>query len=375
VFLIGEDLREPWEGPSGSPGLSTDYGDDRVLNTPISENGFLGVALGCAINGLRPVVEIMHMDFAMMAMDQLTNQIPKIRYMTGGQVSVPLVVRTPGGGYRSSAAQHGQCLEAMFAHLPGWLIAAPATPADARALKTASVTTRYCSWARHLHAERQVSEGGTSAVRRRGHKRVGTDCTIVAWSRMVLALRRRRSSRTKDLGGVIDLRTLVPWDEAADPSRCARPRRGSSAAGELGSGRKSPPSSPRGFHYLKTGIVAWRAATFPFRWRRGWKTRSSRRRTGWSSRSATEGALPPRSGRRWPDGPGVIPNQLRMELDRGGWRKAVGTLSSGRSSPTSRRRRPASALASTAGTVAEIVHGAGAGSLLGRSPGSRRAHS
>jgi len=223
VFLIGEDLREPWGGTFRvTQGLSTEFGDERVLNTPISENGFLGVALGCAITGLRPVVEFMHMDFAVMAMDQMVNQVPKIRYMTGGQVSAPLVVRTPGGGYKSSAAQHGQCLEALFAHLPGWLIAAPATPADAKGLlKTAIRLDDPVLFMEHKHIymlNGDVPDGehlvpfGVADI-----KRKGTDCTIVAWSKMVhFALEAADTLAEEGISAeVIDLRTLVPWDEAA----------------------------------------------------------------------------------------------------------------------------------------------------------------
>ena len=223
VFLIGEDLRDPWGGTFRvTQGLSTDYGDERILNTPIAENGLMGVALGCAITGLRPVAEFMHMDFAVMAMDQLTNQVPKIRYMTGGQVRVPLVVRTAAGGYRSSAAQHGQCLEALIAHLPGWLVAAPATPADAKGLlKTAIRLDDPVFFMEHkglymLNGE--VPEGehlvpfGVADV-----KRAGTDCTVVAWSKMVhLSLEAAGTLAEEGISAeVVDLRTLVPWDEAA----------------------------------------------------------------------------------------------------------------------------------------------------------------
>ncbi len=139
VLLVGEDLREPWGGTfKVTEGLSTEFGDDRVLNTPISENGIVGVALGAALMGLRPVAELMFLDFAFLAMDQIANQVAKIRYMTGGQVKVPLVIRMPGGGYKNAAAQHSQSLESLFAHIPGLLVAMPASPADAKGLlKTA----------------------------------------------------------------------------------------------------------------------------------------------------------------------------------------------------------------------------------------------
>jgi pyruvate dehydrogenase E1 component beta subunit len=223
VFLIGEDLRDPWGGTFRvTQGLSTDYGEERILNTPIAENGFVGVALGCAITGLRPVVELMHMDFAMMAMDQLVNQIPKYRYMTGGQAKVPIVVRTPGGGYKSSAAQHGQCLESLFTHIPGWLVAAPSTPADAKGLlKTAIRLDDPVLFMEHKHIymlQGEVPDGehlvpfGKADV-----KRAGSDCTIVAWSKMV-HLSLEAADRLAGEGieaEVVDLRTLVPLDEEA----------------------------------------------------------------------------------------------------------------------------------------------------------------
>jgi pyruvate/2-oxoglutarate/acetoin dehydrogenase E1 component len=267
VFLIGEDLREPWGGTFRvTQGLSTDFGDVRVLNTPIAENGLLSVALGCAITGLRPVAELMHMDFAMMGMDALTNQIPKIRYMTGGQVSVPLVVRTPGGGYKSSAAQHGQCLEALFAHFPGWLIAAPSTPADAKGLlKTAIRLDDPVIFMEHKHIymlNGEVPEGehlvpfGVADI-----KRAGTDCTVVAWSKMVhFALEAAETLAAEGVSvEVIDLRTLVPWDEAAVLESVRRtgrlvivqepPERMGFAA------EVAAVVADRGFADLKTGIV------------------------------------------------------------------------------------------------------------------------
>jgi pyruvate/2-oxoglutarate/acetoin dehydrogenase E1 component len=223
VFLIGEDLRDPWGGTFRvTQGLSTDYGEDRILSTPIAENGFLGVALGCAMMGLRPVVELMHMDFSMNAMDMLANQIPKIRYMTGGQVKVPLVVRTPAGGYKAFAAQHSQCLEGLFAHIPGLLIAAPSTPADAKGLlKTAIRLDDPVLFIEHKQMymlNGEVPEGehlvpfGVADV-----KRPGADCTIVAWSKMVhmsLEAADRLAAEGID-AEVLDLRTLVPLDEGA----------------------------------------------------------------------------------------------------------------------------------------------------------------
>ena len=138
VVMLGEDI-----GPYGgnfkvTEGLWHEFGDDRVIDTPISENGICGVGLGLAITGMRPVVEVMFSDFTANAMDQLVNQIAKIRYMSGGQVKANMVVRTVIGGGRSSAAQHSQSLHAWFMHVPGFKIAIPSTPYDLKGLlKTA----------------------------------------------------------------------------------------------------------------------------------------------------------------------------------------------------------------------------------------------
>jgi acetoin:2,6-dichlorophenolindophenol oxidoreductase subunit beta len=223
VFLFGEDLRDPWGGTFRvTQGLSTQFGDDRVMNTPISENGLLGAALGCAITGLRPVVEFMHMDFTVMAMDQLVNQVPKARYMTGGQVTVPIVIRTPSGGYRSSAAQHGQCLESLYTHIPGMLVVAPSTPADAKGLlKTAIRLDDPVFFVEHkgLYMLKGDVPDGEHLVPlgKADVKREGRHCTIVAWSLMV----HRSLEAAEALAGegidaeVLDLRSLVPLDEEA----------------------------------------------------------------------------------------------------------------------------------------------------------------
>jgi pyruvate dehydrogenase E1 component beta subunit len=223
VFCIGEDLREPWGGTyKVTEGLSTEFGDARVLNTPIAENGIVGAALGAALTGLRPVVEMMYLDFACYAMDQIVNQVAKIRYMTGGQCSVPLVIRGPQGGYKSSAAQHGQTLEAWFAHVPGLLVAVPSAAADAKGLlKTAIRLDDPVLFLEHksLYLEAgEVPEGehlvplGKADV-----KRAGSDVTVVAWAKMVAM-----SLEAADLLAaegidveVVDLRTLVPLDEEA----------------------------------------------------------------------------------------------------------------------------------------------------------------
>jgi pyruvate/2-oxoglutarate/acetoin dehydrogenase E1 component len=230
VLLVGEDLREPWGGTfKVTEGLSSDFGDDRVLNTPISENGIVGVALGAALMGLRPVAELMFLDFAFLAMDQIANQVAKIRYMTGGQVKVPLVVRMPGGGYKNAAAQHSQSLEALFTHIPGLLVAMPASPADAKGLlKTAIRLDDPVIFIEHksMYLDTgEVPDGehlvpfGVADVKRRG-----ADVTVVAWSRMVpFSLKAAEQLAADGIDvEVVDLRTLVPLDEATVLASVAR---------------------------------------------------------------------------------------------------------------------------------------------------------
>jgi len=230
VFLVGEDLREPWGGTfKVTEGLSSEFGEDRVLNTPISENGIVGVALGAALMGLRPVAELMFLDFAFLAMDQIANQVAKIRYMTGGQVKVPLVVRMPGGGYKNAAAQHSQSLESLFAHIPGLLVAMPASPADAKGLLKTAIRlddpvifiehkSMYLDTGEVPDGEHLVPFGAADVKRR------GSDATVVAWSRMVpFSLKAAEQLAADGIDvEVVDLRTLVPLDGAAVLASVAR---------------------------------------------------------------------------------------------------------------------------------------------------------
>ena len=221
VLLIGEDLRDPFGGTyKVTAGLTDAFGHERILNTPISEGALVGVALGAALRGLRPVVELMYLDFALLASDQIVNQAAKIRYMTGGQVSVPLTIRTQGGAYKSSAAQHGQSLEAWFAHIPGLLVALPSDPADAKGLlKTAIRSNDPVLFIEHKSLYTEIGEipedeylvpFGEAAL-----KREGADVTIVAWSKMVgMSLRAAEHLAAEHAveASVLDLRTLVPLD-------------------------------------------------------------------------------------------------------------------------------------------------------------------
>ena len=132
VFLLGEDIEDPIGGVmKGSKGLSTTYGRQRVRNTPISEQAIVGAAIGASLVGMRPVAEIMLMDFFAVAMDQVANHAAKLRYMSGGRTHVPITIRTSVGGGRQFGAQHSQSLEAWMMHVPGLKVAVPSTPRDA----------------------------------------------------------------------------------------------------------------------------------------------------------------------------------------------------------------------------------------------------
>ncbi|MGD0844734.1 MAG: alpha-ketoacid dehydrogenase subunit beta, partial [Geobacteraceae bacterium] len=134
VVIWGEDVAL-YEGSfKVTRGLLTEFGEERVKDTPISENTIIGVAIGAAMGGLRPIAELMTVNFALLAMDQIINHMTKIRYMFGGQVNLPMVIRAPGGGGSQLAAQHSQSLETYFMHAPGMRVVVPATPADAKGL-------------------------------------------------------------------------------------------------------------------------------------------------------------------------------------------------------------------------------------------------
>ncbi len=220
VFLIGEDIADPHGGSyKVTAGLSTQFGLDRVIQTPISEQGFIGTAVGAALMGRRPVAEILYIDFCTMAMDQIVNQAAKIRYMSGGQAKVPLVIRTQGGMGRSSAAQHAQSLEAWFVHTPGLLVAMPSTPYDAKGLlKTAIRLDDPVIFIEHkllyntkgpVPEEEYTIPFGVADV-----KREGRDCTVVATSRTVLmALEAAEELEREGISvEVVDPRTLFPLD-------------------------------------------------------------------------------------------------------------------------------------------------------------------
>jgi pyruvate dehydrogenase E1 component beta subunit len=220
VVVWGEDVAL-YEGSfKVTRGLLTEFGEERVKDTPISENTIVGVAVGAAMGGLRPVAELMTVNFALLAMDQIVNHMSKIRYMFGGQTNLPMVIRAPGGGGSQLAAQHSQSLETFFMHAPGMYVAVPATPADAKGLLKSSIRDNnpviFLEHELLYNSKGEVPEDPDFLVPlgKCEVKRVGKDLTIVAYSRMtVLALQAAEELEAEGIScEVVDLRSLSPLD-------------------------------------------------------------------------------------------------------------------------------------------------------------------
>ena len=230
VVALGEDLGRG--GVFGQyRGLQQEFGADRVIDTPISESNIMGAAVGMALAGLRPVVEMRVIDFALCAIDELVNQAAKSRFMFGGQGRVPLVARMPIGIWSASAAQHSQSLEAWFAHIPGLVVVAPATPQDNHGLLRAALASGDpVVYMEHKELWGVQGEVDTSEVIELGRARTvraGSDLTLVTWSRGVQPSL-DAAQRLGDAGvsvEVIDLRTLWPWDVDAVLASAARTKR------------------------------------------------------------------------------------------------------------------------------------------------------
>jgi len=230
VWALGEDLGRG--GVFGQyKGLAEEFGPERILDTPISEAAIMGTAVGAALVGTRPVVEMRFSDFALCAVDELVNQAAKARYMFGGQGRVPLVVRQPSGMWRSSAAQHSQSLEAWYAHIPGLVVVAPATPADNFGLLKAAIRCDdpvvYMEHKDLWGVAGEVDESAEPLPLGQARRvRAGEDLTIVTWSGML----RQVEAAAELLQGkpsveVIDLRTIYPWDREAVFASARRTRR------------------------------------------------------------------------------------------------------------------------------------------------------
>jgi len=221
VFLLGEDLIELGGVSGATKGLTSRFGEKRVRQTPLSEAAFVGLSVGAALAGLRPVAEIMYVDFVTVCMDQIINQAAKLRYMSGGQLTIPFVLRTQQGSGTCEAAQHSQSVEAWFAHTPGLKVAMPATPADAKGLlKSAIRDNNPVIFLEHklLYATKGLVPRGEHIIPlgEAEIKREGTDITVFATSRMVhLALAAAEALEGDVSVEVLDPRTIVPLDVEA----------------------------------------------------------------------------------------------------------------------------------------------------------------
>lgn len=220
VFIMGEGIAQRGGSYKVTEGLLAEFGPKRIIDTPIAEASFTGAGVGAAITGMRPIVEILFVDFSMLVLDQIVNQAAKLKFMTGGQGNVPMVLRTQGGTGNGLAAQHSQSLEAIFYHIPGLKLAVPSTPFDAKGLlKTAIRDDGPVIFMEHkllymtrgnVPTEEYLIDFGKADI-----KRPGKDVTLIAWLNMIP----RCLSAAEKLAKVgidaelLDPRTLVPLDK------------------------------------------------------------------------------------------------------------------------------------------------------------------
>ena len=219
VFLIGEDVAYYQGAFKVSKGFLEEFGSRRVVDTPITEAAFTGLAIGAAMVGLHPVVEMMTFNFAILAMDQIVNNAAKIRYMSGGQVSVPIVIRGPGSAAHQLGAQHSQSLESWFCHVPGLKVVAPSTPRDAKGLLKSAIRDSnpvifieaqlLYPIKGEVEEEEYLLPFGVAEI-----KRVGTDVTLIAYSKMLSVALQAAEALAKEgiQAEVVDPRTLRPLD-------------------------------------------------------------------------------------------------------------------------------------------------------------------
>ncbi|ATN37407.1 alpha-ketoacid dehydrogenase subunit beta (plasmid) [Rhizobium sp. ACO-34A] len=221
VILIGEDVAAAGGSFKATRGLHDEFGPDRVFDAPIAEAAITGIAVGAALSGLKPIAEIMFMDFVTLTMDMMVNQAAKARYMFGAQGSVPMVLRTPHGGGLSAGPQHSQCLEAWFAHIPGLKVVVPATVEDAYGLLRAAIDDPdpvIVVENKSLYAIKGdlPDEPARARIGEGMIRRAGTDATVVTYGAMVWTALAAADALEKDGISleVIDLRSVQPWDEA-----------------------------------------------------------------------------------------------------------------------------------------------------------------
>ncbi|HXE56589.1 MAG TPA: pyruvate dehydrogenase complex E1 component subunit beta [Gemmatimonadales bacterium] len=223
VFLMGEEVGVYQGAYKVSRGLLEDFGPMRVVDTPITELGFAGVGVGAAMVGLRPIIEFMTWNFALLAVDQLVNSAAKMRYMSGGQVGVPIVFRGPGGAALQLASQHSQAFESYYAHVPGLKVVMPATPADAKGLLKSAIRDDdpvvFIEGEMLYNVKGEVPEGEyTIPIGAADVKRAGSDLTIVCHSKTLAIALKAAEQLAAEAGvsaEVLDLRTIRPLDTEA----------------------------------------------------------------------------------------------------------------------------------------------------------------
>ena len=220
VFIIGVDVGAGGGAFSATRGLLQEFGERRVKDAPISESAFVGLAFGAAITGLRPIVEVMFMDFLTVCMDQIANEIAKARYMFGRQFKVPLTIRTPAGAVGSAGPQHSQCLEAWFAHIPGLKVVMPSTVHDVKGLLKSSIRddnpVLFIEHKRLYALKEEIPEEEyTIPLGQADIKREGSDVTVVATARMVYEAMTAADKLAADGISIeiVDPRTISPLDK------------------------------------------------------------------------------------------------------------------------------------------------------------------
>lgn len=223
VFLMGEEVADYNGAYKVSQGMLAEFGDRRIIDTPISENGFVGLGIGAAMSGLRPIIEVMTWNFSMVAFDQIVNNAAKIVQMTAGQYHVPIVIRGPGGAAENLGSQHSQSMEATYAHYPGLKIVSTSTPKDAYGLLKSAIRDPDPV----LFMESELAYGVKGEVPdeefliplgKAELKRDGTDVTLVTWNKQVIQTMQAAEVLEKEHGisaQVLDLRTIRPLDEQA----------------------------------------------------------------------------------------------------------------------------------------------------------------
>ena len=219
IFIMGEDVGFYGGAFKITDGLFAEFGEKRVIDTPIAEGLIVGAAIGAAMTGLRPIAELMTVNFALLAMDQIVNHAAKIRYMFGGKAKVPLVIRAPGGGGNQLGAQHSQSLESYFLHCPGLKVVMPSTPEDAKGLLKESIRDDDpIMFLEHEHlynTKGEVpAEDYTTPIGKAALRRTGKDITIISYSNMVLTAMEAAGQLEKEgiETDLIDLRSLNPLD-------------------------------------------------------------------------------------------------------------------------------------------------------------------